>query len=1131
MKKFRILSAVLAVLILAMSFTVGVSALTINQYTTSSAAYANEEAKVATMESVYKSEEYGYEMYFDRLSGEFAIKDLKTGEYVFSNPYDVNVNTSMNDLQKQALLSQLMIRYTDTTNGAVAYMSSFASAALLGDQIIMKKLPNGIRVEYAIGTVEAKRLVPRWIEKTRFDEKIMSVLESKKNSMTTEEQFAIEHMFDAYYNKIDPTDPNIPATILQSYFDTYKCLADDPTMVIYVLKDSTAMTLKRLENLIRNYCPEYTFDELETDHQITGYEGEDKEPPLFRLAIEYTFDENGFKASIPAKSIRYNETNYTLDSIVMLPYFGCSTVKEVSGKKTTDGYLFLPDGSGTILEYFNADGTVKTGAQAVNVYGIDYAYQDLTNYTTSQNAETCRFPVYGLADYYDVYTETARSGRPNRIDYSSGRRGFVAIIEEGESFATITASLGTMLWTGFVTSSCEYNTVYASFSMQQTDNVSLGSGIGSGSSLTTSVDTRYTGNYTIRYMTLSDNKNAVAEPTYVGMALAYRNYLINIDSISKYTNEELKEKIPLYIQSFGSMKVNDTFLTFPVKVTRELTTFADIKTMTEQLEGAGITNIKYILSGFANGTASSSYYPSYVKFNGKVGGNKGFKDLIDYSADKDIEILPNFDFSNMTYTRSGVSLKKHGAVMMSGRYATNRNYDPVYQIISSKGHSNIVSTGAYDYIYSKFSKAYDKFFKKFDNYSGSLAALTLGTDLNSDFDKENPITREESKLNTIEFIASLYNKYNSVLVEGGNAYTVPYVTDIISLPLDNSNYSISTASVPFLGIVLHGCVNYTGKPINMAGDVMYEVLKSIENGASPYFILLYQNTEELKTTNGYLNQYYSVNFQTWGDDVVKYYNMINGAIGGFQNADITSHSFVTALRMNSDEALMLFKEHANAKETVESTSKAYYAAVAEVDRLLSNQMSITEALLVENSAKEAFNAAREKLSLIKSMMKKNVIANVVSVTYTLADGTQKTFIINYNNFDVVIEDDNGNAFTLSASSFVDKKDVVGESGNIASREDVDAYVPSSTELASFISANEALQNAINSGNENSVRRAKETLESLLASISGKTKNVSKVTDNDGNTVYINYATSSVIVKISDTRYEIISAQETLLVND
>ena len=184
MKKFRILSAVLAVLILAMSFTVGVSALTINQYTTSSAAYANEEAKVATMESVYKSEEYGYEMYFDRLSGEFAIKTLKTGEYVFSNPYDVNVNTSMNDLQKQALLSQLMIRYTDTTNGAAAYMSSFASAALLGDQIIMKKLPNGIRVEYAIGTVEAKRLVPRWIEKTRFDEKIMSVLESKKNSMT-----------------------------------------------------------------------------------------------------------------------------------------------------------------------------------------------------------------------------------------------------------------------------------------------------------------------------------------------------------------------------------------------------------------------------------------------------------------------------------------------------------------------------------------------------------------------------------------------------------------------------------------------------------------------------------------------------------------------------------------------------------------------------------------------------------------------------------------------------------------------------------------------------------------------------------------------------------------------------------
>ncbi|MGN1095424.1 MAG: DUF5696 domain-containing protein, partial [Eubacteriales bacterium] len=610
MKKVKILSAILAVSMLIAAFALPIGAAKIDSYT--STQYTEEENKVATMESVYKSEEYGYEMFFDVLSGEFAIKNLKTGEYTFSNPYDVAVNGNTTDVQKEALLSQIMIRYTDTETGSSSYMCSFTSAALLGDQIVMKKIANGIRVEYAIGTVEAKRLVPYWIEKSRFDEHIYGKLLAAQEKMTDDENFMLEHIFDAYYKLIDPTDPSETETIIAGWLKTYKCLAEDPTMKIYVIKDTSARTMKRIETLIRKYCPEYTFDELEYDNELTGYEGESKEPPLFRLAIEYTLDESGFTASIPAKSIRYNETNYTLDSIVILPYFGCSTVKQVGGKKTTDGYLFLPDGSGTILEYYNQDGTVKTGAQNVSVYGVDYAYEDLSSSTSTANAKVCRLPVYGLADYYTVTTEVARSGRPNKLEYSSYRRGYVAIIEEGESLATITASLGTMLWTNLATSTCEYNTAYASFSMQQTDQVSLGSGIGSGS-MSTSVDTRYTGNYTIRYILLSDKEGSSGEPTYVGMANAYRNYLIATGAISNYTEDELKDQIPLYIRSFGSLKASDTFLTFPVKVTRTLTSFKDIESMTDSLKESGIGNIKYVLSGYVNGTATSSKYPSYVK--------------------------------------------------------------------------------------------------------------------------------------------------------------------------------------------------------------------------------------------------------------------------------------------------------------------------------------------------------------------------------------------------------------------------------------------------------------------------------------------------------------------------------------
>ena len=57
---------------------------------------------------------YGnYEMRLDARSGEVAIKDLRTGEILFSNPYDLT--TVKDDGVKRQLLSQLVITYIETT--------------------------------------------------------------------------------------------------------------------------------------------------------------------------------------------------------------------------------------------------------------------------------------------------------------------------------------------------------------------------------------------------------------------------------------------------------------------------------------------------------------------------------------------------------------------------------------------------------------------------------------------------------------------------------------------------------------------------------------------------------------------------------------------------------------------------------------------------------------------------------------------------------------------------------------------------------------------------------------------------------------------------------------------------------
>ena len=71
---------------------------------------------------------------------------------------------------------------------------------------------------------------------------------------------------------------------------------------------------------------------------------------------------------------------------------------------------------------------------------------------------------------------------------------------------------------------------------------------------------------------------------------------------------------------------------------------------------------------------------------------------------------------------------------------------------------------------------------------------------------------------------------------------------------------------------------------------------------------------------------------------------------------------------------------------------------------------------------------------------------------------------------------------------------------------------------------EALEKAIASGSASATSRAKENIESALSEMAVNSTDVVKVTTGDNKTIIINYTTGNVIVKISDTQYELIAAR-------
>jgi len=227
--------------------------------------------------------------------------------------------------------------------------------------------------------------------------------------------------------------------------------------------------------------------------------------------------------------------------------------------------------------------------------------------------------------------------------------------------------------------------------------------------------------------------------------------------------------------------------------------------------------------------------------------------------------------------------------MVDNRYASKQVYNSVmqdYEVISSL----VINADALDGLYSKF-------LKKYSGYDiNTISASTLGSDLNSNFDKKNPLNREDAKNTVSALLDRMVNKNGyELMIDTGNIYAVEYATHILNATIDSSHFRYSSYTVPFTGLILHSYVNYTGSPLNYSGSPAYDLLRAIESGASLYYIVCYQNSAHLKDDPD-LNKYYGVDYHNWYDDIVTTYYELNNAIGDLQSYEIVDHRVILAER-------------------------------------------------------------------------------------------------------------------------------------------------------------------------------------------------------------------------------------------
>ncbi len=1035
MNSKRIISAFLTLVMLIGSLAVGVDAAWADKVNEDgdpiinylADAYESPDAKLADM--IMVKEQNGYQLWYEEFTGEVAVVDLATGQVTFSNPWDIASGyQAISDAVKQKLLSQLIITYLE--NGVQKTMYSYTEAALRG-QITKKNIKNGIRVEYILGEEQTIRLVPRMIKAERYEQLILSQIDD-------EWQY---NKLNSFYILKDANDPNLTERGVAEMQAKFPITLE---MAVYVCDpEIKARELRELESIIKTFCPNYTYEELDYDHDLTNYTGDDAAPPRFRMSLEYTLNENGLEVRLPANGLSFDESAYQFQEVSMLPYFG-------AGSNEYTGYTVIPDGSGSLIRFEDFIG--KSVNIAGLMYGADYAYHEITG----QHAEVMRMPYYGVVTNYDKEIVPASSVTTVSVDANGEEvqtvteipaeglyysNGFLAIITEGDSLASLMAECGGTLH--------PYNTVYAKFTPRPSDEYNLADSISVSGNATWTVTSarKYTGSYRIQYVFLEDEELAAEnsltdyyKADWTGMATAYRDYLTAKGDISKL--EDTKDDIPLFIETFGSLKTTERILSFPVEVDTPLTTFEDIKTMYAELTELGVGNINFKLTGYANGGLDPTV-PYRLKWTKVVGGGDGFTDLAKFAAENGFNIYPDFDFA---YIRNqemldGISLKKHGVRTIDDRYTTRRAYDAATQSFDSS-FALAISPAYYEYLYDAFGPRYLSY------GNDSIAVSTLGTDLNSDFDEDEPYHREDDKEFTIELLERLDEDYSSVMIEGGNAYAVKYADVILNVSLTSSQYVKASESIPFLGMVYHGSKVFTGSATNMEGDINEAILYAIENGAAMYFILSYQNTNELKEDES-LSKYYSVSYDIWKDDVVKYYTILNEATRDLQTSYIVDHEFLDGKRVPDADELeddLLAEEEALAAEAEAEAQKLLNEerAARLAERLAKQYGDGTETDVEEENIEEeatveeeaaveeedaAVEEAEEENANLNEFGEEEIVEEVVEEEtldkYKTVSGSVVrveyeggvNFILNYNSYDITVEYE-GQTYNIGGLGFV-----------------------------------------------------------------------------------------------------------------
>lgn len=538
-----------------------------------------------------------------------------------------------------------------------------------------------------------------------------------------------------------------------------------------------------------------------------------------------------------------------------------------------NGYLFVPDGCGALIS--TGQKTIATENYEKQIYGSDPgmgSFKSIDTKNMLKDAEEIYMPVFG-----SILEER--------------KQGIAGIVTEGDEYCKLSAQVS-----GIRT---PYNLIQPRFILRETYQMKLNQ---SGSSLTSNQEEKNPGSFGITYVLLSGE-----EADYVGIAKTYRQWLLDSGKLER--SQESKDTVPVKLEVVLSEQ-EDGLIGSKTVV---MTTLEQTHDILRELYDAGLSDMSVVLRGYSENGASGAA-PSDFSFGGKTGSRSQWKKEINRLAELGIDVSLYADF-----TRGYDGIGGYGNSQQA--QAINRTMLQSFE------------NGRFSWLSPSYAaKSLNRFAKKASDLGmTSLSVDAFGGVPYSNWNRKAVSTRADA--------VRLWQEADSAGMELNLYAPFAYIWErcdaIYDMPSGSSNYYIFTETVPFMQIVLKGCIPYYSEGWNFHANAKLDLLQCVEYGAYPSWYLTFEDSVELIDTAS--SWIYSSQYSVWKDSVIREYGEIKEALKSVSGACILDRVPLAedVVRVDYDNGVSIYVNYSRADWTGDGVTvggEGYLVRAAAADR-------------------------------------------------------------------------------------------------------------------------------------------------------------------------------------------------------